>query len=74
MDILQRINDGIPKVVGFVMIVTYLILLMAFQSVLLPLKAVFMNLLSLGASMGIVVTVFQKGFLADVLHITSTVM
>jgi RND superfamily putative drug exporter len=46
-------------------------LLMAFRSVLLPLKAVVMNLLSLGASMGIVVTVFQKGFLADMLHITS---
>jgi RND superfamily putative drug exporter len=72
VDILQRIHDGIPKVVGFVMIVTYLILLTAFRSVLLPLKAVVMNLLSLGASMGIVVTVFQKGFLADVLHITST--
>jgi RND superfamily putative drug exporter len=72
LDLLQRINDGIPKVVGFVMIVTYFILLMAFRSILLPLKAVVMNLLSLGASMGIVVTVFQKGFLADVLHITST--
>ncbi|WP_193571441.1 MMPL family transporter [Paenibacillus psychroresistens] len=71
VDMLQRIRDGIPKVVGFVMIVTYLILLMAFRSILLPLKAVLMNLLSLGASMGIVVTVFQKGFLADLLHITS---
>jgi RND superfamily putative drug exporter len=71
LDILERINDGIPKVVGFVMIVTYFVLLLAFRSVLLPLKAVLMNMLSLGASMGIVVTVFQKGFLADVLHITS---
>jgi putative drug exporter of the RND superfamily len=70
VDLLQRIHDGIPKIVGFVMIVTYIILLMAFRSILLPLKAVLMNLLSLGASMGIVVTVFQKGFLADVLHIT----
>ncbi|MEX2461649.1 MAG: MMPL family transporter [Paenibacillaceae bacterium] len=71
LDIMQRIHQGIPKVVGFVMIVTYFILLMAFRSILLPLKAVLMNLFSLGASMGIVVTVFQKGFLADVLHITS---
>lgn len=70
-DILQRIHEGIPKVVGFVMIVTYFVLLIAFRSVLLPLKAVLMNLLSLGVSMGMVVTVFQKGFLADVLHITS---
>ena len=72
LDILQRIREGIPKVMGFVMIVTYFILLIAFRSILLPLKAVLMNLLSLGASMGMVVTVFQNGFLADVLHITST--
>jgi RND superfamily putative drug exporter len=71
IDILQRINDGIPKVVGFVMIVTYFVLLLAFRSILLPLKAVLMNLLSLGASLGIVVIVFQKGFLAHALHIAS---
>jgi putative drug exporter of the RND superfamily len=71
LDILQRISDGIPKVIGFVMIVTYFVLLIAFRSILLPLKAVLMNLLSLGASMGIVVTVFQKGFLSGALHITS---
>jgi RND superfamily putative drug exporter len=71
LDILERINNGIPLVVGFVMIVTYFVLLLAFRSILLPLKAVLMNMLSLGASMGIVVTVFQKGFLADALHITS---
>jgi RND superfamily putative drug exporter len=71
LDILQRIHNGIPKVVGFVMIVTYFVLLLAFRSILLPLKAVLMNMLSLGASMGMVVMVFQKGFLADALHITS---
>jgi RND superfamily putative drug exporter len=71
LDILDRIGKGTPAVVGFVMIVTYFVLLLAFRSVLLPLKAVLMNVLSLGASLGVVVTVFQRGFLADVLHITS---
>jgi RND superfamily putative drug exporter len=71
LDILQRISDGMPKVIGFVMIVTYFVLLVAFRSILLPLKAVLMNLLSLGASMGVVVMVFQKGFLSNALHITS---
>ncbi|GIP33677.1 transporter [Paenibacillus sp. J2TS4] len=72
LDMLGRINDRIPVVVGFVMVATYFVLLAAFRSVLLPLKAVLMNVLSLGASIGIVVAVFQKGIMADVLHITST--
>jgi len=72
VDMLARINQGIPKVVAFVMIVTYFVLLFAFRSAILPLKAVLMNLLSLGSSLGIVVIVFQYGFLAHFLHITST--
>jgi RND superfamily putative drug exporter len=71
LDIIDRIQDRIPEVLAFVMGITYLVLLVAFRSVLLPLKAVLMNVLSLGASLGIVVLVFQYGYLADALHITS---
>lgn len=72
VDMLERINRGFPAMIGFVMLVTYAVLLSAFRSVLLPMKAVLMNLLSLGATLGIVVTVFQKGWMANILHITST--
>ena len=72
LDIIDRIQQRIPHVVIFVMVVTYLVLFIAFRSVLIPLKAVAMNVLSLGASLGIVVTVFQKGIMADWLNITST--
>jgi putative drug exporter of the RND superfamily len=71
LDIIERIQDRIPEVLAFVMGITYLVLLIAFRSVLLPLKAVLMNILSLGASLGIVVLVFQYGYMADALHITS---
>ncbi len=71
VDIMDRIDNGMPAMVGFVMAITYLVLFAAFRSVLLPLKAVLMNILSLGASLGIVVIVFQKGLLADLLNITS---
>jgi len=71
LDIIDRISDRIPAVLAFVMGITYVVLLFAFRSVLLPLKAVLMNVLSLGASLGIVVLVFQYGYLADALHITS---
>jgi RND superfamily putative drug exporter len=71
LDIIDRIQKEIPEVLIFVMGITYLVLLVAFRSVLLPLKAVLMNMLSLGASLGIVVLVFQYGHMADMLHITS---
>ncbi|MEC0231115.1 MMPL family transporter [Paenibacillus alba] len=71
LDIIDRIQNEIPAVLIFVMGITYIVLLFAFRSVLLPLKAVLMNMLSLGASLGIVVLVFQHGYLADLLHITS---
>lgn len=70
-DILERIESKLWIVVGLVMAVTYAVLLLAFRSVLLPLKAVVMNALSLGASLGLVVIVFQEGFGADLLQVTS---
>jgi RND superfamily putative drug exporter len=71
LDIIDRIQNEIPTVLTFVMGITYIVLLLAFRSVLLPLKAVLMNMLSLGASLGVVVMVFQHGYMADLLHITS---
>lgn len=71
LDIIDRIQNEIPTVLTFVMGITYIVLLLAFRSVLLPLKAVLMNMLSLGASLGCVVLVFQHGYLSDMLHITS---
>lgn len=72
VDMIERINRGLPTLIAFVMTVTYLVLLFSFKSVLLPLKAVLMNILSLGASLGSVVLVFQEGWLAETLQITST--
>ncbi len=72
VDMMDRINSGLPLMMLFIISVTYFILLFAFKSVLIPLKAIMMNVLSLGASLGIVVIVFQYGWLADFLNITST--
>ncbi|WP_028546149.1 MMPL family transporter [Paenibacillus taiwanensis] len=71
-DIVERITTALPYVVLFILTVTYVVLFLAFRSVLLPLKAVLMNVLSLGASLGIVVLVFQYGYLADFFQVTST--
>lgn len=72
VDVVKRIKEGLLPLILFVMGVTFLVLLLVFRSVLLPIKAVLMNLLSLGASLGVVVSVFQYGYLADFFNITST--
>ncbi|KKO53713.1 MMPL family transporter [Paenibacillus sp. DMB20] len=72
LDILQEMKKGIPSVLLFVFITTYIILFAAFRSVILPLKAVVMNVLSLGAGLGIVVRVFQEGAGAGWLGVSHT--
>ncbi|WP_138226448.1 MMPL family transporter [Paenibacillus algicola] len=72
LDIMQAIQDGIPYVLLFVFAATYAVLMIAFRSLLLPLKAVLMNVLSLGAGLGIVVQVVQEGTGASLLGISST--
>lgn len=56
-----------PAAVAFVMITTFLILLVLLRSIVLPIKAVVMNLLSIAGSFGALVWVFQDGHLAGVL-------
>lgn len=72
LDIMQKIRQVTPIVLLFVFITTYVVLLFAFRSVILPLKAVTMNVLSLGAGLGIVVWVFQEGIGAQWFGITHT--
>jgi uncharacterized membrane protein YdfJ with MMPL/SSD domain len=63
VDFAGLISSGIWKIFVFVLVCSYLILLVVLRSVLLPLKAVIMNLLSVGAAYGVLVAVFQYGWL-----------
>jgi RND superfamily putative drug exporter len=67
IELVEGINQRAPLAVGFVLLVTYGVLLLLLGSVLLPLKAILMNLLSLTASYGALVWIFQEGNLAGVL-------
>ena len=58
-------SDSVWIVFPFVLGVSLLLLTMVFRSILLPIKAIILNLLAVGASYGILVLVFQKGFLAS---------
>jgi RND superfamily putative drug exporter len=63
------ISDRLPLVVVVMMVVIYLLLLLTFRSVLLPLKAIAMNLLSVAATFGVLVVVFQHGVGAGLLGV-----
>jgi RND superfamily putative drug exporter len=67
----QQLSDASPLVIATMLAVIYSLLVLTFRSLLLPCKAILLNLLSVGAALGAVVLVFQHGFLADVLGIAS---
>jgi RND superfamily putative drug exporter len=67
----QRISDASPIVIAIMLATIYLLLALTLRSLLLPCKAIALNLLSVGAAVGVVVLVFQHGFLADQLGIES---
>ncbi|WP_242454415.1 MMPL family transporter [Bailinhaonella thermotolerans] len=72
LDLMASLTDTLPKTGLFVFLVTALLLFAAFGSLVLPLKAIVMNVLSLGASFGVIVWAFQDGNLADALGFTPT--
>jgi RND superfamily putative drug exporter len=57
------LHDYTPLVFAFVLGLSFLLLMLAFRSLVVPLKAIVMNLLSVGAAYGLMVLVFQKGYL-----------
>ena len=71
MDYVQYMLDQTPWAVVYEMTTTFLLLMVLLRSVVLPLKAVVMNLLSLSASFGALVFIFQQGHLSGVLDFTA---
>jgi len=62
-DFNDYMHRSLPRIFGFVVLATLVLLFIAFRSLLLPLKAVLMNLLAVSAGIGAVVAVFQLGWL-----------
>jgi len=71
-DFAAYLNSKLPLFIGIVVALSALLLMAVFRSVLVPLKAVAMNLLSIGASFGVVVAIFQWGWLAGVIGVDRT--
>ncbi len=69
LDVVSFYAGGMPLVFLFVLGLSFLLLLLAFRSVVIPIKAIILNLLSTAAAYGVMVLVFQEGWFADVLAV-----
>ncbi|MGB8858516.1 MAG: MMPL family transporter [Ilumatobacteraceae bacterium] len=63
VDFSEQMASRLPVFIGAVLVLSFLLLLLVFRSILVPLKAVLLNLLSIGAAYGVLVAVFQWGWL-----------
>src|SRR5699024_7212545 len=66
-DLLQMLGNRTPLVFAFVLTLSFVLLTLAFRSLVVPVQAIIFNLLSVGATWGIMVLVFSKGVLRDLL-------
>jgi RND superfamily putative drug exporter len=69
----QQVTDQLPIIIGVVVAVAFLLIMTAFRSLLLALKAAVLNLFSIAAAYGIVVAVFQWGWGRSVLGVSEDV-
>jgi len=72
VDLKQSLFDRVPLAAGMIAITTFILLFLVFGSVLVPIKAIVLNLLSLTATFGVAVWVFQEGHLSGALDFTAT--
>ena len=70
IDVITFILERTPWAVGTVVLITYILLFLLTGSIVLPLKAVILNFLSIGASFGALVWIFQEGHLSGILGFT----
>ena len=69
-DNLEAIADNLPRALAFILIATCLLIFLQVRSVVIPIKAIAMNILSISASFGMLVWVFQWGYGAELLNFT----
>ena len=73
IDLADRVSERLPWLIAAVIALSFVLLMAVFRSVLVPLKAAAMNLLSIGASYGVIVAVFQWGWGRSLLGVDDSV-
>ena len=71
-DVADRITDRLPLFIAAVVAMSFILLLIVFRSILVPLKAALMNLLSIAAAYGVLVAVFQWGWGNELIGLHTT--
>jgi uncharacterized membrane protein YdfJ with MMPL/SSD domain len=71
VDSADQLNSRLPLIFAFVFALAFLLMLLTFRSIVIPIKTILLNLLSVGAAYGILVLVFQNGNLEALLGFTS---
>jgi RND superfamily putative drug exporter len=69
IDVANAISSKLPLFIGVVVVLSMLLLFVVFRSLVIPVQAAVMNLLSIGASLGVVVAIFQWGWLGDLFDV-----
>ncbi len=72
VDFARVLSSKLPLFIGLVVVLSFLLLIMVFRSIVIPLTAAAMNLLSIGAAFGVLVAVFQWGWLGPVFQVSRT--
>jgi putative drug exporter of the RND superfamily len=72
LDLDKQLTDTLPLFIGAILAASILLLMVVFRSITVPLKAAAMNLLSIGGAYGVVVAVFQWGWLGGLFGLEST--
>lgn len=72
-DFRNTVKDRLPIIIGVVLIAAFVLLMTVFRSLVIPLKAVLLNLLTTGASYGVLVAAFQWGWLTGALGLPEAV-
>jgi RND superfamily putative drug exporter len=73
VDLSERVASRLPWFIGAVILISFVLLMIEFRSLLVPLQAAIMNLLSVGAAFGVVVAVFQWGVLREQIGVPEAV-
>ncbi|HJP89137.1 MAG TPA: MMPL family transporter [Candidatus Limnocylindrales bacterium] len=71
LDIVGIYSDATPRIFAFVLGLSFLLMLVAFRSIVIPIKAILLNLLSTAAAFGVLVLVFFDGHFADAIGVST---
>jgi RND superfamily putative drug exporter len=73
IDLASRISEKLPLQILVVILLSFVLLILAFRTAIIPAQAAVMNLLSIGASYGVLTAIFQYGWLAKVIGLSGSV-